>query len=144
MKTNDRIAATVFVTALCAVILGGCASSPHAAVFEPSSAVQLRSYQTRAFDTTDRQTTLRAVIAALQDLGFVIDRADAAIGAVSASKLDGYELRITVTVRPRRETQMLVRANASAGRAAVTDPGPYQDFFAVLEKALFLQAREID
>ncbi len=144
MKTNDRIAATVFVAALFAVILGGCASSPHARVFESSSAVQLRSYQTRAFETTDRQTTLRAVIAALQDLGFVIDRADAAIGAVSASKLDGYQLRITVTVRPRRETQMLVRANASAGRAAVTDPGPYQDFFTVLEKALFLQAREID
>ena len=144
MKTSNPIAVTVFVTVLFAASLGGCASSPHAQVFESSSAVQLRSYQTRAFDTTDRQSTLRAVIAALQDLGFVIDRADAAIGVVSASKLDGYRLRITVTVRPRGETQMLVRVNAAAGRAAVTDPGPYQDFFAVLEKALFLQAREID
>lgn len=133
-------------TALLVVVLAltGCASTPHAQVFEPSSAVELRSYQTRAFDTTDRHQTLRTVIAALQDLGFVIDKADAVIGTVSATKLDGYQLRVTVTVRPRGETQTLVRASATFASAAIDDPGPYQDFFVVLEKAMFLEAHEVD
>lgn len=137
-----RNPAVAFV--LCSLLLGGCASNPHARVFEDSSAVQLRSYQTRAFDTTDRHQTLRTVIAALQDLGFVIDKADAVIGTVSATKLDGFQLRVTVTVRPRGEAQTLVRANATYANAAVEDPAPYQDFFVVLEKAMFLQAHDVD
>jgi hypothetical protein len=126
------------------LLFAGCASSPHAGVFESSSAVELRSYQTRAFDTTDRLQTLRTVIATLQDLGFVIDKADADIGTVSATKLDGYQLRATVTVRPRGETQTLVRANATLARAAIEEPEPYQDFFTALEKAMFLTAHQID
>ena len=133
-----------YLPLLLVALLTGCASHPHAQVFESSSAVQLRSYQTRAFETTDRQQTLRTVIAALQDLGFVIDRADAVIAMVSATKLDGFQLRITVTVRPRGETHMLVRANATFANAAIEDPGPYQDFFVVLEKAMFLTAHEVE
>ena len=139
MKPRIVMPAILLCAALC-----GCAASPHERVFESASAVELRSYQTRAFDTTDRHLTLRTVIAALQDLGFVIDKADAGIGAVTATKLDGYQLRVTVTVRPRGETQTLVRANATLGVAAVEDPGPYQDFFTVLEKAMFLEAHEVD
>ena len=127
-----------------ALTSGGCAMSPHAQVFESAGAVQLRSYQTRAFDTTDRQQTLRTVIAALQDLGFVIDKADAQIGTVSATKLDGFRLRVTATVRPRGETQTLVRINARQGNDAVEEPDPYQDFFVVLEKAMFLKAQQVD
>ena len=72
-------------TKVCALLLliaiAGCATSPHAQVFENGSAVQLRSYQSRVFDTTDREKTLRTIIAALQDLGFVIDKADATLSA---------------------------------------------------------------
>lgn len=139
---KTRSTAAVLLTVL--VLAAGCASSAHEKVFESSSAVQLRSYQTRAFDTTDREKTLRTVIAALQDLGFVIDRADAVVGAVSATKLDGYRLRVTVTVRPRGETQTLVRANATFANSAIEDPGPYQDFFVVLEKAMFLTAHQVN
>ncbi len=130
--------------ALLCLFIGACASSPYSKVFESASAVELRSYQTRAFDTTDRHQTLRTVIAALQDLGFVIDKADAVIGTVSATKLDGFEMRVTVTVRPRGESQTVVRASASYANSAVEDPATYQDFFAVLEKAMFLRAHEID
>ncbi|MBM3642796.1 MAG: hypothetical protein FJX02_00425 [Alphaproteobacteria bacterium] len=108
------------------------------------SAVQLRSYQTRAFDTVDRQKTLRTVIATLQDLGFVIDKADATLGTVSATKLDRYALRMTVTVRERGTTQTLVRANAQFNITAVEDPKPYQQFFEALQKAMFLTAHEVD
>ncbi len=108
------------------------------------SAVQLRSYQSRAFDTTDRAKTLKTVIATLQDLGFVIDKADATLGTVSATKLDKYMLRMTVTVRERGTTQTLVRANAQFNITAVEDPKPYQQFFEALQKAMFLTAHEVD
>jgi hypothetical protein len=108
------------------------------------SQVALRSIQTRVFDTSDRDTTLRTAIGTLQDLGFVIDEADADLGAVSATKLDRYRLRMTVTVRPRGQTQTLVRANAQFQHTEVTEPAPYQRFFVALEKAMFLTAHQID
>lgn len=109
-----------------------------------TSQVALRSIQTRAFDTTDRQTALRTVIATLQDLGFVIDKADDVLGSVSGTKLDGYQLRMTVTVRPRGEEQLLIRANAQYNIYPVEDPEPYQQFFTALEKSMFLTAQKVD
>ena len=95
----------------------------------------------RIFDTTDREKVLRAAITTLQDLGFVIDRADATLGAVSATKVHPqYRLKITVSVRPRGNTQLTVRANAQFNVSPVDDPKPYQDFFAPLERSLFLTA----
>jgi hypothetical protein len=127
-----------------AALLFGCASSIDQVMKADQSAVQLRSYQERAFDTADKEQTLRSVIATLQDLSFVMDKADLDLGVVSATKLSGYQLRVTVTVRPRGSSQMLVRANAQQGEMAVEDPKPYQDFFAALEKAMFLTAHEVD
>jgi len=97
--------------------------------------VQLRSMQSRVFDTTDREKTLRTIIATLQDLSFVIDKADLDLGTISATKLSGYNLRITVSVRPRGTTQLSVRANASFNDAPILDPKPYQDFFCFIRKS---------
>jgi len=126
-------------------LLAGCVTDSKKHILSTSeSQVQLRSIQTRAFDTSDRNTTLRTVIATLQDLGFVIDKADDVLGTVSATKLDGYLLQMTVTVRPKGESQTLVRANAQYNLKAVEDPEPYQDFFTSLEKAMFLTANAVD
>ena len=135
----------VALAAACAA-LGGCAAtaSQREVLAVNESQVAQRAYQTRAFDTTSTEQTLRAVISTLQDFGFIIDRADAALGVVSATKLDGYQMRMTVTVRPRGTTQVLVRANAQFQIKAVTDPKPYQNFFAALERSLFLKAHEVD
>jgi hypothetical protein len=108
------------------------------------SQLALRQIQTRAFDTTDRERMLRTIIATLQDLSFVVDKADATLGSVSSTKLNGYQLRMTVTVRPRGQTQLLVRANAQYNLTAVEDPEPYQQFFAALEKSVFLTAHNVD
>ena len=42
--------------------------------------------QTRAFDTTDENKTLRAIIATLQDFSFVINKADEALGTITARR----------------------------------------------------------
>ncbi len=108
------------------------------------SQVELRAVQTRAFETVDRNLTLRTVIATLQDLGFVVDKADETLGMVSATKYSGYSMRMTVTVRPRGTTQTAVRASAQYNLSAVSDAEPYQQFFAAMEKAMFLTANEVD
>ena len=121
-----------------------CVPSTKPVMETSQSALALRSFQQRAFDTTDKEKTLRTVISTLQDLSFVVDKADLELGTVSATKLSGYQLRITVTVRPRGDTQMLVRANAQYMNQAVEEPKPYQDFFVSLEKSMFLTAHEVD
>ena len=126
------------------VLIPGCVMSSKSHVLKTDEEqVKLRQMQTRAFDTTDKEKMLRTVITTLQDLGFVIDKADHQLGSVSATKLDGYQYRITVSVRPRGEKQILVRANAQAHLQAVEDPKPYQDFFASLSKAVFLEAHSV-
>jgi len=130
---------------LIAVLLSaGCASQPPTNIMSGPSQVELRSYQTRAFDTTDRTMMLRSVIATLQDLGFVIDKADEDLGAITGTKLKGYKIRMTIVVRPRGETQLLVRANAHYNLEPIEDPRPYQDFFTSLGKGVFLTAQNVD
>jgi hypothetical protein len=125
-------------------LLTGCATRNQRILASDQSEVAIRQIQTRAFDTTDKPKTLRTVIATLQDLGFVMDKADQDLGSVSATKLDGYALRITVSVRPRGEKQLAVRANAQYNVTTVDDPEPYQQFFAALEKAMFLTAQQVE
>ncbi|MBW1700212.1 MAG: hypothetical protein JRH18_23785 [Deltaproteobacteria bacterium] len=133
-----------FLLPLCFAALSSCVPSTKQVLATKESQVKLRSIQTRAFDTTDREMMLRTIIATLQDLGFIIDKADDVLGTVSGTKLDRYALRMTVTVRSRGETQLLVRANAQYEIYAVEDPEPYQQFFESLSKALFLTAHQVD
>ena len=126
------------------VMLVSCAPSTKQVLATKESQVKLRAIQTRAFDTTDKEKMLRTVIATLQDLGFIVDKADNTLGTVSGTKLDRYALRMTVSVRPRGETQLLVRANAQYNIYAVEEPEPYQQFFDALSKAIFLTAHQVD
>ena len=122
--------------------LGGCASTPKAT--DGAVALKLRAMQTRAFETGDINKTIRTAMATLQDLGFVIDNADAQLGSVTASKLDKYVIKMTVTARKRGESQLLVRANAQYNVTPVEDPQFYQQFFTAFSKAMVLEAQEID
>ena len=141
MKTFSLVAIAVAMN----IALTGCESVP-ARVLDEGDQTQLqkRSYQSRAFDTADKQMTMRTVISTLQDLGFIIDKADLTLGTVSATKFDGYQLKITVSVRPKGTSQMLVRANVQFNIRPVEDPKPYQDFFTSLQKAMFLTAQAVE
>jgi hypothetical protein len=125
-----------------AAILSGCNSAPK--VNEAEVSLKLRSIQTRSYDTTNANNALRVAMATLQDLGFVIDNADADLGTVSATKLDNAATKMTITVRMRGKTQILVRANAQYRLHAVDDPIFYQQFFTAYSKSMFLEAHEVD
>lgn len=144
-KKRIRFATVAFAC----LLMSACGTSKEQLLATTASQVQLRSIQTRAFDTTDRERTLRTIIATMQDLGFVMDHADETLGSVSGTKLDrsgfqNYTLRLNVTVRPRGTTQLLVRANAQYNLVQVEDPEPYQEFFAALGRAMFLEAQQVD
>ena len=139
-----RVSLRVRASWCAAVLLGACGTSRDHVLDSPDAGLQLRQIQTRAFDSTDVNQTLRIVIATLQDLDFVIDKADGDLGTVSGTKLDNYQLRMTVMVRKRNEKQLLVRANAQLNISPVRDPLPYQQFFAALEKSMFLTAHRVD
>lgn len=133
------------LVALSAVFLAGCQTDSKQQILAvDKSQVELRAIQTRAFDTQDWNRTVRTVIATLQDLGFVVDKADEQLGTVTGTKLSGYAMRMTVTIRPRGTTQMAVRASAQYNLNAVSNAEPYQQFFAALEKAMFLTANQVD
>ena len=142
MKLKNMYMVTSVVALL---FIAGCVTSKEQILKADQSQVQLRSIQTRAFDTNDKEKMMRTIISTLQDLNFVIDRADLELGSVTASKFTANTLlKMTVTVRPRSESQLLVRANAQYGIKAIEDPEPYQDFFNSLEKAIFLTAHQVD
>ena len=82
MKTKSVLVMIIFL-----LLSVGCTTTRQRLLDSDSSQVQLRSIQTRTFDTTDKEKTLRTIISTLQDLSFVIDKADATLGTVSATKL---------------------------------------------------------
>ena len=53
-------------------------------------------------------------------------------------------VRLTVTVRDRNESQLIVRASAQFYLRAVEDPVPYQQFFRTLEQAIFLEGHTVE
>ena len=53
-------------------------------------------------------------------------------------------VRVTVTVRKRNETQLVVRASAQFYLRAVEEPELYQQFFRTVEQALFLQGQSVE
>ncbi len=137
-------AMTFVIVVSIAAGLAGCGTSNRQLTEMEDSQVNMRSMQSRAFDMTDKNRMLRTVIATLQDFGYVLDKADEELGVITATRLDGGTRRITVTVRPRGETQLLVRATMLHGRKAVTDLEIYQNFFTSLSKSAFLDAHLVE
>ncbi len=126
------------------LLLQACAPpQPGPDLLAPTAAqMKLRSYQSRSFEVTDPSQAMRGVVAALQDLGFIIERANEPMGLVTAARFaePNYTdvMGITVTVRPQTEGHMMIRANAIYNNKPIEDPKVYQNFFATLERSLFI------
>ncbi len=125
------------------LLLVGCATAP-INITGAGTQLETRQIQTRSYSALDKTMTMRSVIATLQDLGFTIDQADAELGTITATRLHEYTMRMTVTVVERNGERVSVRANARIGENAVTDAATYQDFFVVLDKAMFLTMNKVD
>lgn len=130
------------------ILLQGCvAPKPGQDLLAPTEAqTKLRSFQSRTFDVADRKVAMRGVIAALQDLGFIIERANEPLGLVTAARFAEPDnlsvVGVTVTVRPQSDGRMLVRANAIYNHTPIDDPKVYQNFFATLDRSLFINKEE--
>ena len=132
-------------SAFLAVLLSAACTAPRPRpdLLAPSEEqTKLRSYQTRTFDLADKQVAMRGVMGVLQDLGFIIERANEPLGLVTAAKFaePNYNdvVGVTVIVRAMEGGQMMIRANAVHNNRPVLDAETYQRFFAALEKSLFL------
>jgi hypothetical protein len=143
--TGTRRALRAGLLAAWGAALSSCVSAPQPPVdlLAPTDAqMKLRSLQTRTFDVADRNLALRGVIAALQDLDFIIERANEPLGLVTAARFaepNYYDVvSVTVTVRPQGAGSMQIRANAIYNNKPIEDPKVYQNFFATLERSLFL------
>ena len=126
------------------ILLAGCVTTTPVDVVGAGTQLETRQIQTREYDTLDKAMTMRSVIATLQDLGFTIDQADAELGSVTATRLHQYTMRMTVTVVEKDAGRISVRTNARIGENSVTDAATYQDFFVVLDKAMFLTLHKVD
>lgn len=126
----------------------GCAApEPSQDLLAPTEAqMKIRSVQTRVFDIADRQQAMRGVITALQDLGFIVERANEPLGLVTAARFaepNYYDVvGVTVTVRQETPERMMIRANAIFNNKPIEDPKVYQNFFATLERSLFINTNK--
>ena len=124
-------------------LLGGCATTRQAVLdTNQQTQIQRRNYQSRAFNTKDKNLVLRSVVATMQDLNFIISKADYDMGIITGTSFVNPST-ITVSVRDFNSEQILVRVNAQINLKALENPKPYQNFFNALEKSLFLEGSEV-
>ena len=82
--TISRIEFLRVATLSSALLVAGCFSdSPPPP--QPSQ-MEMRSFQTREYDTNDEKLVLKAVLNTLQDMGFIVTTADPGIGLLTATK----------------------------------------------------------
>ena len=84
-----RIALSLVWIVVTELTIVGCASTQKNILATQESQLRLRTIQSRVFETGDSQQVLRVTLATLQDLGFVIDKANEALGTISGTKRSG-------------------------------------------------------
>lgn len=127
------------------LLLPACAVTPRGPpkqLLELTEAqLKTRSFQMRSFDVGDENKVLRGVVAALQDLGFIIERANGSMGMITAGKFGpggrGF-VAVTVIVRAKGETQSEVRVTALYNTKPIEDPEIYRNFFRAVSRAMFV------
>ena len=71
---------------LCLVVLAGCTSLPKDAFKLSPTSLEDRQLQSRKFTTLDSKLLLAAGAGVLQDMGYIIDESNSALGVLTASK----------------------------------------------------------
>jgi hypothetical protein len=127
------------------LLLAGCQmDSKQQVLATTNTQAAQRAISTRVFDTGDQAKVFQATISTLQDLGFIVERADNILGTVSATRTGTSLVRFTVSLRPMGSARTIVRASGQLNQHELSDPAPFQRFFDSLSQSLFLQANNID
>ena len=163
-----------FLLAACALCcLCACWPSNRSSYPGIMSQLQIREFQTRAFDTADTLLVMKALLNVLQDDFYIVKNADAALGLVTATKeidvddrgfwsklFSGQDDRwkknsvveCSGTVSPygkstrvRMNFQVKTYDNSGAVMEVVQvqDQKFYQNFFAKVDKGIFLAKEKL-
>jgi hypothetical protein len=143
------------LVAVIVLAAGGCRSVPPAPALTP---LQLRMIQTREFGGTESAVVLKAMVHVFQDDGFIVRVADPALGVLAAEheSTPSVSLRFVVEAtanvthvggrtvgRVNFHERELDKRGRVRRAAAIEDPVKYQDFFAKVEKSVFLQRSSV-
>ena len=128
--------------------LAGCATDQEPPVImSQKSAVELRSMQSRTFETPDEKKVFRAILAVMLDLGYAITSLEPKAGTITGNKL--AQLKLTASISASNSRTTTVRANAVVKTNPQKLAPPHQvdsaefyqkRFFEPLSQALFLDA----
>ena len=138
MKNKINLLLIIFLT----LSLNACVTTRDNILGTPHTQVQMRNYQSRSFDTSNKTMVMQALLSTMQDLGFMIEKTDEKLGLVSGTSFSNGS-KVTATVRTQGK-KTIVRLNAQSGYSAIYNPITYQNFFNSLEQSLFLEANEVE
>ena len=157
----------VFVVLAC-----GCATSGQA---PQKTQLEIREFQTRAYDTDSLKMVMKAMINVLQDDGYILKNADLELGILTATKEMDVESKGEAFVlsvfggdnarwkknsiveaagnitqygkqcRVRMNFQLKVMDNKGNVMEVkqITDEKHYQDFFAKVDKGIFIEKEKL-
>jgi hypothetical protein len=130
----------IFLLPFC---LLACQSTAERATGSSSSQLKIRNVQTKNYIDVSKKQALRAVIATLQDLEFIITDADYILGSVTATKLTHNGIKISIIVQ-EQGNDVSVRANARQNKFPITQKNVYHNFFLILSKSIFLVKNSVN
>lgn len=165
----------ILLVCCCLGLLGACASSSTmGGGMDPRmSQLQIREFQTRAFQTSDTLLVMKALLNVLQDDFYIIKNADAALGLVTATKevdVDnrGFWKRAFADDNDRFKKNAIVECSGTVdghgrrtrvrvnfqvktydnlgavmGVVQVQDQKFYQEFFSKVDKGIFLAKEKL-
>lgn len=171
IRASSSILASAALVALATGCFGGDGDGADGGsdLARQRSQFELRAYQTRDYDVEDHKLVMKAMINALQDLGYIIETAEAELGVVTARKWtnvehtkkavkkaqkDGAALPANVMtecsanvspfgkqnrVRLTFQQRVLGPDGAVMRTSVIEDPAFYQEFFARVDKSVFVQ-----
>lgn len=139
------------------LVFAGCQTVPKPEGFFHPVSLEERQMQTRIYPSNDEVHILKVCSDLLLDNAFQIKEAESRLGWVDASKFKVVQILnfsafvyVSVVTRPvqGRSGAIAVRVifhqvKPGQGIITVKDPAIYQEFFAQLSKALFLEAQQI-
>lgn len=134
----------VILSLLFTLSLSACQTTKEV-VLSQKNALELRSIQSRIFETPDERKVFRAIISVMQDLGYALTSVEPEAGVVSGNKLAMLDLTAAVNKKGAETTVVranaIVKVNHQAVPHQVDSPEFYQQrFFEPLSQALFLDA----